>query len=94
MFSPRSDMPHISSFERNGIRKAYIGKVLRQLNKKLGVRPIASGASEAIDLQEQIQQLSIAKRCCKQIAQLEMLFDDLLDFNSTDDLMAWLSAHG
>jgi Domain of unknown function (DUF4351) len=86
MFSPRSDMPYISSFERNGIRKAYIGTVLRQLNKKLGVRPIASGASEAIDLQEQIQQLSIA--------QLETLFDDLLDFNNTNDLMAWLSAHG
>jgi hypothetical protein len=77
VYERERNMTYITSIERNGIIKAHRNTVLRQLNKKLDVLPI--------DLQEQIQKLSIA--------QVEMLFDDLLDFNSTDDLMAWLSAH-
>jgi Domain of unknown function (DUF4351) len=70
-------MPYITSIERLGIKKAHVKTVLRILNKKLGEVPI--------ELQEQIRGFSIAE--------LETLFDDLLDFNSTSDLVAWLSAH-
>jgi Domain of unknown function (DUF4351) len=70
-------MTYVTSFVRLGIKEAHVKTILRQLNKKLGEVPI--------DLQEQIR--------CFSIAQLEMLFDDLLDFNSTSDLVAWLSAH-
>jgi hypothetical protein len=71
------DMPYMTSFVRLGIIEAHVKTVLRQLNKKLGEVPI--------ELQEQIRRFSIAE--------LETLFDDLLDFNSTSDLVAWLSAH-
>jgi Domain of unknown function (DUF4351) len=69
-------MPYMTSVERLGIKKAHVKTILRQLNKKLGEVPI--------ELQEQIQGFSIAE--------LETLFDDLLDFNSTSDLVDWLSA--
>jgi Domain of unknown function (DUF4351) len=71
------DMPYMTSFVRLGIIEAHVKTVLRMLNKKLGEVPI--------ELQEQIRGFSIAE--------LETLFDDLLDFNSTSDLVAWLSAH-
>jgi hypothetical protein len=71
------DMPYMTSFERLGIIDAHVKTVLRMLNKKLGEVPI--------ELQEQIRGFSIAE--------LETLFDDLLDFNSISDLVAWLSAH-
>jgi Domain of unknown function (DUF4351) len=71
------DMTYVTSFVRIGIREAHVKTILRQLNKKLGEVPI--------ELQEQIRSFSIA--------QLETLFDDLLDFNSTSDLVAWLSDH-
>jgi hypothetical protein len=71
------DMPYMTSFVRLGIIEAHVKTVLRQLNKKLGEVPI--------ELQEQIQGFLIAE--------LETLFDDLLDFNSATDLVAWLSAH-
>jgi Domain of unknown function (DUF4351) len=71
------DMTYVTSFVRIGIKEAHVKTILRQLNKKLGEVPI--------ELQEQIRGFSIA--------QLETLFDDLLDFNSTSDLVAWLSAH-
>jgi Domain of unknown function (DUF4351) len=70
-------MTYVTSFVRLGIKEAHVKTILRQLNKKLGEVPI--------ELQEQIRSFSIAK--------LETLFDDLLDFNSTSDLVAWLSAH-
>jgi Domain of unknown function (DUF4351) len=72
-----SDMTYVTSFVRLGIKEAHVKTILRQLNKKLGEVPI--------ELQEQIRSFSIAE--------LETLFDDLLDFNSTSDLVAWLSAH-
>jgi hypothetical protein len=71
------DMTYVTSFVRLGIIDAHVKTVLRMLNKKLGEVPI--------ELQEQIRSFSIAE--------LETLFDDLLDFNSTSDLVAWLSAH-
>jgi Domain of unknown function (DUF4351) len=71
------DMPYMTSFVRLGIIEAHVKTVLRMLNKKLG--------EVLIELQEQIRGFSIA--------QLETLFDDLLDFNSTSDLVTWLSAH-
>jgi Domain of unknown function (DUF4351) len=71
------DMPYMTSFVRLGIIEAHVKTVLRMLNKKLGEVPI--------ELQEQIRGFSIA--------QLETLFDALLDFNSTSDLVAWLSDH-
>jgi hypothetical protein len=71
------DMTYVTSFVRLGIKEAHVKTILRQLNKKLGEVPI--------DLQEQIRGFSIAE--------LETLFDDLLDFNSTSDLVTWLSAH-
>jgi Domain of unknown function (DUF4351) len=70
-------MTYVTSFVRLGIKEAHVKTILRQLNKKLGEVPI--------EFQEQIRSFSIA--------QLETLFDDLLDFNSTSDLVAWLSAH-
>jgi hypothetical protein len=70
-------MTYVTSFVRLGIKEAHVKTILRQLNKKLGEVPI--------ELQEQIRSFSIAE--------LETLFDDLLDFNSTSDLVAWLSAH-
>jgi hypothetical protein len=76
-YEDQKNMPYITSIERSGITKAHINTVLRQLNKKLGEVPI--------ELQEQIR--------CFSIAELETLFDDLLDFNNTSDLVAWLSAH-
>jgi Domain of unknown function (DUF4351) len=75
-YEDQKNMPYITSIERSGITKAHINTVLRMLNKKLGEVPI--------ELQEQIRGFSIAE--------LETLFDDLLDFNSTSDLVAWLSA--
>jgi Domain of unknown function (DUF4351) len=71
------DMPYMTSFVRIGIIEAHVKTVLRQLNKKLGEVPI--------ELQEQIRSFSIAE--------LETLIDDLLDFNNTSDLVAWLSDH-
>jgi Domain of unknown function (DUF4351) len=71
------DMTYVTSFVRLGIKEAHVKTILRQLNKKLGEVPI--------ELQEQIRGFSIAE--------LETLFDDLLDFNSTSDLVTWLSAH-
>jgi hypothetical protein len=71
------DMPYMTSFVRLGIIDAHVKTVLRMLNKKLGEVPI--------ELQEQIRGFSIEE--------LETLFDDLLDFNSISDLVAWLSAH-
>jgi hypothetical protein len=69
------DMTYVTSFVRLGIKEAHVKTILRQLNKKLGEVPI--------ELQEQIRSFLIA--------QLETLFDALLDFNSTSDLVAWLS---
>jgi Domain of unknown function (DUF4351) len=68
------DMPYMTSFVRLGIIDAHVKTVLRQLNKKLGEVPI--------ELQEQIRSFSIA--------QLETLFDDLLDFETINDLADWL----
>jgi hypothetical protein len=76
-YEDQKNMPYITSIERSGITQAQVKTVLRLLNKKLGEVPI--------ELQEQIRGFSIAE--------LETLFDDLLDFNSTSDLVAWLSAH-
>jgi Domain of unknown function (DUF4351) len=76
-FREGRDMPYMTSIERLGIKAAHVKTILRQLNKKLGEVPI--------ELQEQIRRFSIAE--------LETLFDDLLDFNNTSDLVAWLSAH-
>jgi hypothetical protein len=76
-YEDQKNMPYMTSFERSGITQAQVNTVLRLLKKKLGEVPI--------DLQEQIR--------CFSIAQLETLFDDLLDFNNTSDLVAWLSAH-
>jgi hypothetical protein len=69
------DMTYVTSFVRLEIKEAHVKTILRQLNKKLGEVPI--------ELQEQIRSFLIA--------QLETLFDALLDFNSTSDLVAWLS---
>jgi Domain of unknown function (DUF4351) len=55
----------------------HLKTILWQLNKKTGV--------ELIELQEQIRSFPIAE--------LETLFDDLLDFNRTSDLVTWLSNH-
>jgi Domain of unknown function (DUF4351) len=68
------DMPYMTSFVRLGIIDAHVKTVLRMLNKKLGEVPI--------ELQEQIRGFSIAE--------LETLFDDLLDFETIDDLADWL----
>jgi Domain of unknown function (DUF4351) len=77
VYEGEQNMPYITSVERIGITKAHINTVSRQLNKKLGTVPI--------DIQEQIQHLSIA--------QLEILIEDLLDFNNINDLVNWLSTH-
>jgi hypothetical protein len=68
------DMPYMTSFVRLGIIEAHVKTVLRMLNKKLGEVPI--------ELQEQIRGFSIAE--------LETLFDDLLDFETINDLADWL----
>jgi Domain of unknown function (DUF4351) len=67
-------MTYVTSFVRLGIKEAHVKTILRQLNKKLGEVPI--------ELQEKIRGFSIAE--------LETLFDDLLDFETINDLADWL----
>ena len=55
--------------------------VMRQLTKRFTSLPITSGASEAIELQANINAL--------EVDQIESLGDALLDFTSIDDLLAW-----
>ncbi len=67
-------MAYMTSFVRLGIIEAQVKTVLRMLNKKLGEVPI--------ELQEKIRGFSIEE--------LETLFDDLLDFETINDLADWL----
>ena len=55
--------------------------VIRLLTKRFTALPITSGASEAIELQANINAL--------EVEQIESLGDALLDFTSIDDLLAW-----
>lgn len=64
-----------TSWEQKGIVKGQSNTILRQLNRKLGSLPDA--------IATQIKSL--------EPTQLDALTEDLLDFNSLDDLQTWLS---
>ena len=67
--------------ERRGRTEEARSIVIRLLTKRFTVLPITSGASEAIELQANINEL--------EVEQIESLGDALLDFTSIDDLLAW-----
>ena len=62
---------------QQGIQQGEVALALRQLTRRLGMVPP--------ELQAQIQQLSSV--------QVETLGEALLDFSTTQDLVAWLQAH-
>ena len=77
-------MPYVTSIERMGIeqgrkegrKEGERSVILRQLTRRVGVVPER--------LTDRIQDLSIE--------QLEILAEDLLDFQGLDDLNAWFKA--
>ncbi|MDZ8028468.1 MAG: DUF4351 domain-containing protein [Nostoc sp. SerVER01] len=62
---------------QQGIQQGEVSLALRQLTRRLGIVPS--------QLQAQIQQLSTSD--------VEALGEALLDFSTTQDLVAWLQAH-
>ncbi len=80
-YEEEKKMPLVSNFEKlakeEGIQQERLGLILRQLTRKLGQVPP--------DLELRIKSLSLDI--------LENLAEDLLDFNSTQDLVFWLNNH-
>jgi hypothetical protein len=74
-------MPLVSNFEKlakeEGIQQERINLICRLLTRKLG--------QVTPDLELRIRTLSLDI--------LENLAEDLLDFNSTQDLISWLDQH-
>ncbi len=77
-------MPLVSNFEKlakeEGLQEGIekeINLVIRLLNRKIG--------NLSPELELKIRQLPIEN--------LENLGEDLLDFNSPDDLLSWLDSH-
>ena len=66
-----------TSWEEKGIIKGQVATILRLLNRKLGSMPP--------EITSRIESLDTT--------QLDALTEDLLDFQSLDDLNQWLDSH-
>lgn len=71
------ESPLYQEILQQGIQQGEVSLALRQLTRRLGTVPS--------QLQAQIQQLSTSD--------VEALGEALLDFSTTQDLVAWLQAH-
>jgi Domain of unknown function (DUF4351) len=85
-YENQKNMPYITSIERSGIAQGLAegnqnmkDMLFGLLQKKLKLVELP------IDLRNQVQELSVK--------QIQALGVDLLDFNTIDDLVAWLSVH-
>jgi Domain of unknown function (DUF4351) len=85
-YEDQKNMPYITSIERSGIAQGLAegnqnmkDMLFGLLQKKLKLVELP------IDLRNQVQELSVK--------QIQALGVDLLDFNTIDDLVAWLSVH-
>ncbi len=67
-------MPYITSIEKDGEARGETKLVVRQLNRQFGL----------------VSEETVAKIEALPIEQLEQLGEDLLDFNSSQDLVNWL----
>jgi Domain of unknown function (DUF4351) len=85
-YEDQKNMPYITSIERSGIAQGLAegnqnmkDMLFGLLQKKLKLVELP------IDLRNQVQELSVK--------QIQALGVGLLDFNTIDDLVAWLSVH-
>jgi hypothetical protein len=72
-YEGEKNMPYITSIERDGEARGETKLVVRQLNRQVG----------------QVSEGIMAKIEKLPIEQLEQLGEDLLDFNSSQDLADW-----